>query len=81
MQEVGLRKGYFNESHVEKMAKEPQPLLYGMIEKGHFGRFADMKYRLENDIEENREENIVEEENNEATENDEHGLYDILNEI
>jgi len=37
-----------------------------------------MKYPLEEDNEENQEENIVEEENNEAIENDEHGLYNIL---
>jgi len=56
------------------MAKEPQSLLYGMIGKGHFRRFIDMKYPLEEDNEENQEENIVEKENNEAIENDEHGL-------
>jgi len=33
MQEVGLRKGEFNESCVTKKAKEPQPPLYGMFRK------------------------------------------------
>ena len=42
-QEVGLRKGDFNVSRVAKKAKEPQPPLYGMIGKGHFGRFTNMK--------------------------------------
>jgi len=31
MQEFGLRKEDFNESCVEKKAKEPQPTLDGMI--------------------------------------------------
>ena len=52
-QEFGLRKGDFNESRVEKKAKEPQPPLYGIIGKGHFGIFADMKDPLEDDNDQN----------------------------
>ena len=52
-QEVGLRKGDFNESCVAKKAKEPQPPLYGMIRKGHFGRFVDMKDLLQDDNDQN----------------------------
>ena len=48
-QEIGLRKGDFNESRVAKKAKKPKPPLYGMIGKEHFGRFANMKYPLEDD--------------------------------
>ena len=81
MQEVGLRKGDFNESCVEKKVKEPQPPLYGMIGKWHFGRFADMKDPLDEENEETQAGNIVEEENNEVEDDDEHGLYDILDDI
>ena len=58
-QEVGLRKRNFNESRVEKKEKEPQPPLYGMIGKGHFGRFADMKDPLEDDNDQNEAENVA----------------------
>ncbi len=81
MQEVGLRKGDFNESHVAKKAKEPQPPLSGMTGKWHFGSFADMKDPWEEENEETEVENIVEEENNEALEDDEHALYDIVDEL
>jgi len=33
MQEIGLKKGDFSESHVAKKAKEPQPPLHGMYGK------------------------------------------------
>lgn len=33
IEEVHLRKAYFNESHVAKKEKEPQSPLYGMIGK------------------------------------------------
>ena len=60
-QKVGLRKGHFNESRVEKKEKEPQPPLYGMIGKGHFGRFANMKDPLEDENDQNEVENVAEE--------------------
>ncbi len=59
MQEVGLRKGDFNESCVAENAKEPQPPLYGMIGKGNFGRVADMKDPVDVQNEETQEGNIV----------------------
>ena len=55
-----MRKGDFNESHVAKKEKEPQPPLYGMIGKGHFGRFADMKDPVDEENEETQAGNIVE---------------------
>ena len=78
MQEVGLRKRDFNESRVEKKAKEPQPPLYGMIGKGHFGIFADMKDPLEDDNDQNEVENVAEEDINDVLEDVEHGLVDII---
>ena len=64
-----------------KKEKEPQPPLYGMIGKWHFGRFANMKGPLEEENEEIQSRNIVEEENNEAKEDDKHGFYDIVDDI
>ena len=72
-QEVGLRKGDFNESCVAKKAKEPQSPLYGMIGKGHFGRFANIKYMLEEDNDQNEAENVAEEDINNVLEDVEHG--------
>jgi hypothetical protein len=43
MQEVGLWKGDFTESKVEKLSKEPQVPLGGMIAKYHFGQLVDIK--------------------------------------
>ena len=59
-QEVGLREGDFNESRVAKKEKEPQPPLYGMIGKGHFGRFVNMKDPLEDENDQNEVENVAE---------------------
>ena len=59
-QEFGSRKGDFDESRVGKKPKEPQPQLYGMTRKGHFGRFADMKDPLEDVNEQNEVENVAE---------------------
>ena len=80
MQEVGLRKGDFNESHVEKRAKEPQPPLDGMIGNAYFGMFADIKdpSEDENDETEANDENIVEEDNNETLEDEELGYVILL---
>lgn len=50
MQEIGLRKGDFNESRVPKKAKEPQPPLHGMFGKTYIWRFADIKDPLEEEI-------------------------------
>ena len=80
MQEVGLRKGDFNESRVSKKEKESQPPLDGMIGKTFFGTFKDIKDPLEeqNDETEANNENIVEEENNEILEDENFGLRDII---
>ena len=43
MQEFGLRKRDFDESNVEKMSKEPQVPLGGLIGNDHFGELADIK--------------------------------------
>ena len=49
-------------NHVwQKKTKEPQLPLYGMIGKGQFGRFADMKDPLEDENEQNEAENVAEE--------------------
>jgi len=47
MQEIGLKKGDFSESHVAKKAKEPQPPLHGMLRKTYIGRFTSIKDPLE----------------------------------
>ena len=80
MQEVGLRKGDFNESRVAKNAKEPQPPLDGMSEKAYFGTFAHIKDPSdeENDKTGANNENIVEEYNNETLEDEYFGLRDII---
>ena len=80
-QEVGLRKGDFNESRVAKKTKEPQPPLYGMIGKGHFGRFADMKDPLEDDNDQNEVENVAEEAINDVLDDVEHVLVDIVEDL
>ena len=80
-QEVGLRKGDFNESRVAKKAKEPQPPLYGMIGKGHFGRFVDMKDPLEDDNDQNEEENAAEEAINVVLNDVEDVLVDIVDDV
>lgn len=80
-QEVGLRKWDFNESRVEKKAKEPQPPLYLMIGKGHFGRFVDMKDPLEDDNDQNEAKNVAEEDINDVLEDVEHVLVDIIDDL
>ena len=46
MQEIGLNKGEFNESSVEKMSKELQPLYKGIWEKTSLLTFC--KHRRSN---------------------------------
>ena len=76
-----MRKGYFNESRVAIKAKKPQPPLYGMIGKGHFGRFADMKDPLEDDNDQNEVENVAEEAINDVLDDVEHVLVDIVDDL
>ena len=80
-QEVGLRKGYFNESRVAKKAKEPQPPLYGMFGKGNFGIFSNMKDPLEDDNDQNEEENVLEEFINAVIDDVEDVLVDIVDDV
>ena len=77
MQEIGLKKGDFNESHVAKKVEESQPPLHGMYGKTYIGGFADMKDPLEEENEQNEQnetKNIVEEDNYETLEDEEFGL-------
>jgi hypothetical protein len=78
MQEVGLRKGDFSESKVEKLSKEPQVPLGGMIGKDHFGELADIKEPMEEQNDTMEAQNDVEEDDNVSVENDEFGIYDIV---
>ncbi len=78
MQEIGWRKGDFNESRAGKKAKEPQPPLHGMFGKIYIGRFTDIKDSLEEEIAQKEAENIVEDDNDETLEDEEFGLRDIV---
>ena len=78
MQEVGLRKGDFSESKVEKLLKEPQVPLWGMIGNDHFGELADIKEPMEEQNDTMEAQNYVEEDDNVSVENDEFGIYDIV---
>jgi hypothetical protein len=78
VQEVGLRKGYFSESKVEKMSKEPQVPLGGMIENDHFGELVDIKETMEERNGTMEAQNHIEEDDNVSVENDEFGIYDIV---
>ena len=78
MQEVGLRKGDFSDSKVTKLSKEPQVPLGGMIENDHFGELADIKEPMEEQNVTMKAQNGVEEDDNVSTENDEFGIYDIV---
>ena len=64
-----------------KKTKEPQPPLYGMIGKRHFGRFADMKDPLEDDNDQNEEENVVKEAINVILDDVEDVLVDIVDNV
>ena len=50
LQEVGLKKGEFSETLVEKMSKDPQPPLGGMFLKDKFEHLADIEDPMEQDI-------------------------------
>jgi hypothetical protein len=78
MQEVGMRKGYFNELKVEKMSKEPKVPLGGLIGKDHFGELADIKDPMEEKNDTMEAQNDVQEDDNVSVENDEFGIYDIV---
>jgi hypothetical protein len=78
MQEVGLRKGYFSESKVAKMSKEPQVPLGGMIGKDHFGELADIKEPMEEQNDTMEAQNDGEEDDDVSVEHDEFRIYDIV---
>jgi hypothetical protein len=63
---------------VEKMPKEPQVLLGGMIGKDHFREIVDIKEPKEEQNGTMEEQNDVEEDDNVSVENDEFGIYDIV---
>jgi hypothetical protein len=57
MQEIGLRKGDFNESKVAKISQEPQVPLRGILGKDHFGELVDINNSMslmeaQNDVQE-----------------------------
>ena len=78
MQEVGLRKGDFSESKVEKLSKDPQVPLWGMIGKDHFGEIADIKETMEEQNDTMEAQNDVEEDDDASVEHDKFGIYDIV---
>jgi hypothetical protein len=75
MQEDGLRKEDFNESKVEKMSKEPQVPLGGLIGKDHFEELADIKDPKAEKNDTMEAHNDVQEHVNVSIENDEFGIY------
>jgi hypothetical protein len=81
MQEIGLRKGDFNDSKVEKISQEPQVPLRGLLGKDHFGELVDINNSMEEQHEPNEPmeaHNDVQENDDVSVENDEFGIYDIV---
>ena len=78
MQEVILRKGNFSESKVEKLSKEPQVPLGGMIVNDHFGELVDIKDPMEEKNDTMETQNHVQEDDNVSFENDQFEIYDIF---
>jgi hypothetical protein len=78
MKEFGLRKWYFSESKVEKISKEPQVRLGGMIGKDHFGELVDIKGLMEEQNDTMEVQKDVEEDDNVSFENDGFKIYDIV---
>lgn len=68
MKEVYLREGDLNEPHVERKAKEAQPLLNGMIGKAYIGRFTDINDPSKEENDQTKAKNIIEEDNDETLE-------------
>jgi hypothetical protein len=63
---------------VEKLSKEPQVPLGGVIGKDHFGELANIKEPMEEQNDTMEAQNDIEEHNNVSIENDEFGIYDIV---
>ena len=78
MKEVGLRKEDFSESKVAKLSKEPHIPLGEMIGNDHFRELADIKEPMEEQNDTMEAQNDVEEDNDVSVENDEFGIYDIV---
>jgi hypothetical protein len=78
MQEFVLRKGVFYESKVEKMSKEPQVPLGGLIGEDHFGELVDIKDPMEEKNDTMEAHNDVQEDDYVYAENDEFEIYDIV---
>jgi len=81
MQEVGLSKGYFSESCLAKMLKESEPPLGGFFGKEHVGELAHIKVPVEEKTEPMEAQNTMDENDNEALEDDEFGLNDIVDQF
>jgi hypothetical protein len=63
---------------VEKMSKEPQVPLGGMIGKDHFGELVDIKDPMKEQNDTMKTQNDVEEDDNVSVENDKFEIYDIV---
>jgi hypothetical protein len=63
---------------VEKMSKEPQVTLGGMIGNDHLGELADIKGPMKEKKYTMEATNYVEEDDNVSVDNDEFGIYDIF---
>jgi hypothetical protein len=63
---------------VEKLSNEPQVPLGGMIGKDHFGKLVDIKEPMEERNDTMEAKNYIEEDDNVYVENDEFGIYDIV---
>ena len=77
MQEIGLNKGEFNESSVEKMSKEPQTPLKGLFGNDQFGQLVEI-VEIEDLMEDHND--VLEESQTLENDNadDEFGIYDII---
>ena len=81
MQQVVLRKGYFNDWKVEKISQEPQVPLRDLLGKYRFGELVDINNSMEEQHEPNESmetHNDVQENDGVSIENDEFGIYDIV---
>jgi hypothetical protein len=63
---------------VEKLSKEPQVPLGGVIGNDHFGELANIKEPMEEQNDTMEAQNDIEEHNNVSIKNDEFGIYDIV---
>jgi hypothetical protein len=78
MQEIGLKKGDFNDSKVAKISQESQVPLRGILGKDNFGELVDINNSMEEQHEPMEAHNDVKENDDVSIENDEFGIYDIV---